>query len=102
MTAGLAVKSKKSAGGRNGLGFSELEVWRPFSGGWRKLHGSFRDAGYSMEWHDFTTMDALDWSKSFHPGSLEICLNLCGHGAVRTSRETLELGPLMAGFYAQS
>jgi AraC family transcriptional regulator len=101
MTASLPCKSKKSAGGRNGLDFSEMEVWKPFGRGWRKLHGSFRHAGYSVEWHDFTTAEPLDWSKTFHPGSLEICLNLSGHAEVRAAGETLELGPLMAGFYAQ-
>ena len=102
MMAAVAGKSKKSADGRNGASFSEAEVWKPFASGWRKLHGNFRDAGYSIEWHDFATAEALDWSKSFHPGSLEICLNVSGHAEVRTAREKLELGPLMAGFYAQS
>jgi AraC-like DNA-binding protein len=98
----LAGKSKKSPHGRSGLDFSEMEVWKPFGHGWRKLHGSFRDAGYSVEWHDFTSVNTLDWSRTFHPGSLEICLNLSGHADVRAAGETLELGPLMAGFYAQN
>jgi AraC-like DNA-binding protein len=102
MMATLAVKSKKPPGGRNGLDFSEMEVWKPFGRGWRKLHGGFLHAGYSVEWHDFTTAEPLDWSKSFHPGSLEICLNLSGHADVGAADETLELGPLMAGFYAQN
>src|SRR5665213_4227661 len=100
MTASWTAKSKKSPGGRGGLDFSEMNVWKPFGHGWRKLHGHFRDAGYSVEWHDFTTADPLDWSKTFHPGSLEICLNLSGQADVRAADETLELGPLMAGFYA--
>jgi len=79
-----------------------MEVWKPFGGGWRKLHGSFPRAGYSVEWHDFSTAGPLDWARSFHPGSLEICLNLSGHAQVRAAAETLEIGPLMAGFYAQS
>jgi len=100
--ASLQVKSKKSPGGLNGLAFSELEVWKPFGAGWRPLHGGFRDAGYSVEWHDVTTADPLDWSKSFHPGSMEICLNLSGHADVCAAGETLELAPLTAGFYAQN
>jgi AraC family transcriptional regulator len=82
--------------------FTELEVWRPVGPGWRKLHGNFRQAGHSIEWHDFTTKNSLDWGKSFHPGSLEVCLNLSGQAHVKTSRDTLELGPMTAGFYAQS
>jgi AraC family transcriptional regulator len=100
--ASLPGKGKKSTVGRGGAAFSELDVWKPFGRGWRKLHGGFRDAGYSVEWHDFTTAGPLDWSKTFHPGSLEICLNLSGQAEVRAAGDTLELGPLMAGFYAQN
>jgi AraC-like DNA-binding protein len=102
MTGSWQDKSRKSPGGRNGRTFSETEVWKPFGGGWRKLHGSFRDAGYSVEWHDFTPAEPLDWSKTFHPGSLEICLNLAGQADVRAADETLELTSLTAGFYAQN
>ena len=102
VTALLTDKAKKTPAGRNGLGFSEMDAWKPFGRGWRKLHGGFRDAGFSIEWHDFTTTQPLDWSKSFHPRSLEICLNLSGHAEVRAAADTLALGPLMAGFYAQN
>jgi AraC-like DNA-binding protein len=102
MMALLPAKSKKSPGAPGGPGFSELDVWKPFGPGWRKLHGSFRRAGYSVEWHDFATADPLDWSRTFHPGSLEICLNLSGNADVRAAGETLQLAPLTAGFYAQN
>jgi AraC family transcriptional regulator len=102
MMASLSAKSKKSPGERNGHAFSEIDVWKQFGQGWRRLHGNFREAGYSVEWHDFTAAARLDWSRSFHPGSLEICLNLCGHAEVRAAGQTLELAPLTAGFYAQS
>ncbi len=32
----------------------------------------------SLEWHDFHLSDTLEWSKSFHQGVLEICLNFGG------------------------
>lgn len=102
MAATLPVKVKKSARKRVVPAFSEMNVWKSFGPGWRKLHGGFRDAGYSVEWHDFTAAKPLDWSQTFHPGSLEICLNLSGHGEVRAGDETLELAPLTAGFYAQN
>jgi AraC-like DNA-binding protein len=102
MTASLPAKCHKSPAGRNGRAFSEMEVWKPFGPGWCKLHGGFRDAGYSVEWHDFTVTDPLDWARSFHPGSLEICLNLSGNADVRAAGQTLELAPLTAGFYAQN
>ncbi len=70
--------------------------------GWQHLHGSFRDLGYSVEWHDFTTERDLDWARSFHPESVEICLNLEGHGSVEAGSDRLELAPQTAGFYLQS
>lgn len=102
MTASLSGNGKIKTGGRSGLAFSERPVWKPFGAGWRKLHGNFRDAGYSVEWHDFTTTEPLDWSKTFHPGSLEICLNLSGNAYVQAADEKLEIAPLTAGFYAQN
>lgn len=82
--------------------FSESAAWAPFSAGWQHLHGSFRDLGYSIEWHDFTTRRDFDWSRSFHPDGVEICLNLSGLGAIEAGGEKLELAPLTAGFYLQS
>jgi AraC family transcriptional regulator len=102
MMASWPVNGKKSTGGRGAPAFSEMDVWKPFGHGWRKLQGGFRDAGYSVEWHDFTPPAPLDWSRTFHPGSLEICLNLAGNADVRAGGETLELAPLTAGFYAQN
>jgi AraC-like DNA-binding protein len=102
MVASLPIKSKKKSSGRIGLAFTESDVWKPFGQGWRRLHGNFREAGYSVEWHDFTAATPLDWSRTFHPNSLEICLNILGHADVRAAGETLELTPLTAGFYAQS
>jgi AraC family transcriptional regulator len=97
-----SLPRRKSNRTEPGADFTERDAWKPFGHGWRKLHGNFRDAGYSVEWHDFTTTGAFDWSKTFHPGSLEICLNLSGNADVRSPDEKLELAPLTAGFYAQN
>jgi AraC-like DNA-binding protein len=70
--------------------------------GWKHLHGSFRHLGYSIEWHDFSTTSELSWAESFHPGSLEICLNLEGHASVEAHDGRLDFAPLTAGFYAQT
>jgi AraC family transcriptional regulator len=102
MMAPLPAKSKNSRGNRRVPAFSEIEVWKPFGRGWRKLHGGFREAGYSVEWHDFTISEPMDWARTFHPRSLEICLNLSGSAEVRSAGATLQLAPLTAGFYAQN
>jgi len=82
--------------------FTELAAWADVGEGWRHLHGSFGELGYSLEWHDFTCEEEFDWARSFHPEGIEICLNLAGHGTVRSGGKTLELAPLTAGFYLQS
>jgi AraC-like DNA-binding protein len=82
--------------------FSEAPIWQAFADGWRPLSGSFRDLGYSVEWHDFTPDAAFDWSPSFHPECVEICLNLAGRGSVRAGAQQLLLSPQTAGFYVQN
>ena len=81
--------------------FSEATAWQSVGEGWRQLHGSYRELGFSFEWHDFTARRVIDWGQSFHPGSLEICLNLAGHGLVSDGRQTLAFAPMTAGFYCQ-
>jgi AraC-like DNA-binding protein len=82
--------------------FSEAPAWEAVKAGWRPLQGSFCDLGYSVEWHDFTTDQDLDWAPSFHPGGVEICLNLSGRGEVQAGSRLLELNSETAGFYFQN
>jgi AraC-like DNA-binding protein len=63
------------------------------------LHGSVRGAGVSFEWHDFNTHTEFDWGKSFHPGSIEVCLNLAGNGSVALNGQEVVFAPLTVGFY---
>ena len=79
--------------------FSERPAWSAVGDGWRHLHGSIRGAGASFEWHDFRARSELDWGGSFHPGSVEICLNIAGHGRVGAGESAVEYSPLTAGFY---
>ena len=91
----------RAHGRRGASSFSEAGVWADLGNGWQHLHGSFLEHGYSLEWHDFSPAAKLDWSSSFHPGGIEICLNLCGQGRVSDGARVLELAPLTAGFYFQ-
>jgi len=101
----------KFANNRNGpksgrkqqvLRFSESPFWCPFQNGWRQLYGNFEESGISIEWHDFELSPnaTFEWSRSFHPHSLELCLNLAGHGSVHSPVDTVDFEPLTAGFYA--
>ena len=56
-------------------------------------------AGVSFEWHDFKTHEEFDWGRSFHPGSVEVCLNLEGNGQVAFNNREAAFTPLTAGFY---
>ena len=79
--------------------FTERPAWNAIGDGWRHLHGSVRGSGVSFEWHDFKTHTKFDWGKSFHPGSVEVCLNLAGNGSVAFNGESAEFAPLTVGFY---
>ena len=61
---------------------TEGPAWQEVEEGWRPLYGDFEQLGVSVEWHDFQSARPLDWGRSFHPRSLEFCLNLEGRGAV--------------------
>lgn len=54
-----------------------------------------------MEWHDFAAEKDFDWSPSFRPSGVEICLNLTGRGMVGTGRRQIEFSQQTAGFYLQ-
>ena len=79
--------------------FTEAEAWRDVGKGWQPLFGSFRGAGYSIEWHDFHARREIDWGASFHPGCVELCLNLDGHGFVECDGRRVEFEPNTVGFY---
>lgn len=80
-------------------GFTESAAWESVGEGWRPLHGRFAQQGLSIEWHEFKVKEAFDWAPSFHPQSLEICLNLAGKATIRHGRRDLELGPKTMAFY---
>ena len=91
-------ESRRSAR-RPGRIVSEASVWGPVRDGWRQLYGGFYDLGVSVEWHAFASPHTFEWSRSFHPGSLEICLNLAGRASVHSKKDAACLEPLTAGFY---
>jgi AraC-like DNA-binding protein len=80
-------------------GFTEVDTWRAFGAGWRPLWAGFRENGFSVEWHDFECESPLDWSGSFHPDSVEICLNLDGHAEFSVAGKKSGLPPASAMFY---
>ena len=83
------------------VAFSEASTWNAVGEGWRQLFGGFRELGFSFEWHDFVTTREFDWAGSFHPGGLEVCLNLAGRATMSDGRKEVELTPRASVFYFQ-
>ena len=81
--------------------FAEAPAWSAVGAGWRPIFGNFRQLGFSFEWHDFTSAKELDWARSFHPGSVELCLNLDGAATLKDGRQSVELGTRTYTFYHQ-
>ena len=61
---------------------AERGAWAGLEGRWERLFGDFFGGGLSIEWHDFETPHALDWGRSFHGESIELCLNFSGSGTI--------------------
>jgi AraC family transcriptional regulator len=77
----------------------EQRAWAQIRGEWRQLHGSFAGQGISVEWHDFRIEQDMDWGRSFHPGSLEVCLNFSGAGTLQDGDAERTLGPNQVAVY---
>lgn len=77
----------------------EAGLWRAVGANWRQLFGDFSRLGVSFEWHELETAQDWDWATSFHPGSLELCLNLSGNADVGLGSESIQLQAGTAGFY---
>lgn len=77
----------------------ESGAWNSVREGWRQLYGNFERMGVSVEMHDFRSSEPLDWARSFHPRSVEVCLNISGRGEVAGSMGGMSLAANNAGFY---
>lgn len=84
---------------RNAPPFSERPFWQAWPGAWHPLCGSFAGLGWSFEWHDFEPSSRVDWGRSFHPQSLEVCLNLTGAAHIAAKRGVTELRADSATLY---
>jgi AraC-like DNA-binding protein len=81
--------------------WTEKPAWRHFPDGWKPLFGRIADGGVSIEWHDFKTGKPFEWGESFHPNSVEVCLNLEGEGTITHGGATSRLAPSTIGVYVR-
>src|SRR5438094_877696 len=69
--------------------------------GFWPLYGDVDQMGVAVEWHDFRTERSFDWGRTFHPRSLEFCLNLNGHGEIGVGEKMCsDYSPGNCGYYA--
>jgi len=80
----------------------ENSAWAQVKEGWRQLYGSFAREGVSVENHEFEATKALNWGRSFHRNSVELCLNLRGNGTVHDGRTEARYQPHTVGFYCNA
>jgi AraC-like DNA-binding protein len=80
----------------------ESSAWAQVKEGWRQLYGSFAREGVSVENHEFRASTSLNWGRSFHRDSVELCLNLRGTGTVRDGRTEASYQPHTVGFYCNA
>ena len=96
MVTNVATKTRVRSSGT----FSEASTWQAFGTGWRPLWAGFQQTGFSVEWHDFECNSPLELAGSFHPDSVEICLNVDGHAEFDLGGRRQELPPGSATFYS--
>lgn len=80
----------------------ESGAWDAVKNGWRQLYGSFRKSGLSIEQHDFVSSKPIDWGRSFHDDSVELCLNVSGQGVVKARAEESLYVDRTVGFYCNT
>lgn len=80
----------------------ESAAWASVKEGWRQLYGSFSREGVSVENHEFRASAPVDWGRSFHRDSVELCLNLRGNGTVRDKKIEARYAPHTVGFYCNA
>ncbi len=101
VACGGGVSSQQTREHHDVKPFTEVEVWKQFDQGWRQLGGNFHEAGFSVEWHRFRSPAEFDWTASYHPSGLEVCLNLAGSGRVSGRTGDWDIGPTCVGYYFQ-
>jgi AraC-like DNA-binding protein len=77
----------------------ETAAWRGIRGTWQPLHGGFFERGLSIEWHDFHVDRDMDWGRSFHLRSMEICLNFSGTAELHDGTAERSIGANQLAIY---
>lgn len=77
------------------LFLNEASIWLSTQRESRRICGDLEGEGIDIEWHNFKSdaNSALEWPRSFHSSSLELCLNLAGHGFLQSAENRVSFEP---------
>ncbi len=77
---------------------SETDVWLSTRRGSRRIYGDLGTEGLVIDWHNFqlTAGNVFELSRRSDPDSLELCLNLAGHGVLDAEGCRLSFEPQTA------
>jgi AraC-like DNA-binding protein len=77
---------------------SEAAIWLSTRKGSRCIYGDLEEEGLVIEWHNFELPagNTFECSRGPHSSSLELCLNLAGHGFLQSGENRLGFEPLTA------
>ncbi len=80
---------------------NETAIWLSTQKDSRPIYGDFDEDGLVIEWHNFELAagSVSEWSRRRYPDSLELCLNLAGHGFIDAAGSRLSFGPMTAFLY---
>lgn len=84
------------------LFLNERSIWLSAQTESRRVYGDLAGEGIAIEWQNFelSAGNTLEWPRSFHLSSLELCLNLSGHGFLQSAESKVSFEPWTAFFYS--
>jgi len=84
------------------LFLNETSIWLSTQRESRHIYGDLEGEGIAIKWHNFEldAVHTLEWPRSINSSTLELCLNLAGHGFLQSAKSRVSFEPRTAFFYA--
>jgi AraC-like DNA-binding protein len=83
------------------LFLNETSIWLSTQRASRRIYGDLGDEGIAVEWHNFelNAGNRLEWPSRSYSNTLELCLNLAGHGSIQSAESRVNFEPRTAFIY---